>query len=661
MKRYAFVLITVLFALMPVRSALRADAPHYTVEDLGTFAGIVPTVTGINASGQVSGFVTLADHSTRAVRYTPGSGWQLPKELDIRSSAANAINASGDLAGQYTAPDGSMHAFRWRNGSNLEDIAPISGNNSQALGINDAGVVVGVSTDVSGFVAFVAAPGLPAQALPTMGGGFDFACGINNAGQITGSGFTSDFTQRAVRFEPGASALTPITSFIGDAGNSAACAIDGSGLVGGQADGPGGTMHGFRSGATLLNLTEVFGASTGSTESISEGVSVGSFQLVTSGPKHAFVHTDAKGSIDLNTVLDNGTGWVLNTASGVNASGQIVGTGTLNGTPAVFLLTKAGAEPDTTAPLISSFTASPNTVGPPNNATTPVQFSFSATDDIDPSPSCAVNSAVNTHGAPASYASVTGPLAATVVAAGGARYTFTLNCSDASGNASAATVDVVVPPDTTAPSILSLSASPSTIWPPTGLLVPVTLSVSATDDVDAAPVCTLNSISGTGATPYDYAITGPLSAKVRATSGRTYTLNVRCLDAAGNSSQAATAVVVPSDTSAPTITSISATPSAIWPPNGKWVDVRVTVTATDDVDASPNCTLQAITGGTGYDHVVTGALTANVRADRDNGGDRIYTLNVGCTDRAGNLTMGAAYVTVTKDNVGVAKALGKNK
>jgi uncharacterized membrane protein len=187
MKRYAFVLITVLFALMPVRSALRADAPHYTVEDLGTFAGIVPTVTGINASGQVSGFVTLADHSTRAVRYTPGSGWQLPKELDIRSSAANAINASGDLAGQYTAPDGSMHAFRWRNGSNLEDIAPISGNNSQALGINDAGVVVGVSTDVSGFVAFVAAPGLPAQALPTMGGGFDFACGINNAGQITGS------------------------------------------------------------------------------------------------------------------------------------------------------------------------------------------------------------------------------------------------------------------------------------------------------------------------------------------------------------------------------------------------------------------------------------------------------------------------------------------
>ena len=660
MKRYAFVLITVLFALMPVRSSLRADAPHYTVEDLGTFAGIVPTVTGINASGQVSGFVTLADHSTRAVRYTPGSGWQLPQGLDVRSSTANGINASGDLAGQYTTASGASHAFRWRDGSGVEDIAPISGTNSQGLAINDAGVVVGVSTDVSGFVAFSAAPGLPAQALPTLGGGFDFACGINNAGQITGSGFTSDMMQRAFRFDPGASTLTPITSFIGDAGNSAACAIDGSGLVGGQADAAGGAMHGFRSGATLLNLTEVFGTSTGSTEAISEGVSVGSFQFGPNGPNHAFVHTDAKGSIDLNTVLDNGTGWILKTANGVNASGKIVGTGTLNGAPAVFVLTRVESEPDTTAPLISSFTASPNSVAPPNGSTVPVQFSFNATDDIDPSPSCAVNTTVDTHGAPASYASVSGG-SGTVVAAGGARYTFTLNCSDASGNSSAATADVVVPPDTTAPSIVSLSATPSTIWQPTGLMVPVTLSVTATDDVDAAPVCTVNSITGTGATPYDYAITGPLSATVRATSGRTYTLSVRCLDKAGNSSQAATAVVVQADTTAPTITSISATPSSIWPPNGKWVDVRVTVTATDNVDASPNCALQAITGGANYDHVVTGPLAANVRADRDSGGDRIYTLNVGCTDRAGNLTMGAAYVTVTKDNVGVAKALGKNK
>ena len=83
MKRCAFTLITVLFALMPLRSALRADAPHYTVENLGAIDGVVPTVTGINASGQVSGFVETSA-GTRAVRYTPGTGWKFLKGLDAR-------------------------------------------------------------------------------------------------------------------------------------------------------------------------------------------------------------------------------------------------------------------------------------------------------------------------------------------------------------------------------------------------------------------------------------------------------------------------------------------------------------------------------------------------------------------------------------------------
>jgi len=659
MKRCAFALITVLFALMPLRSALRADAPHYTVENLGAIDGVVPTVTGINASGQVSGFVETSA-GTRAVRYTPGTGWKTLKGLDERFSVANGINASGDLVGYYTTAGNFTHAFRYRDGSGVEDIAPISDNFNQGFGINDDGVVVGVTMSPSGLVAFVA-PAVSSNQLPTFGGGFDWACGINNAGQITGFSYNQDGVQRAFRLEPGASELTPVTSLLGDAGNNTACAIDRNGLVGGQSDGVAGSMQAFRTGATLLNLTEVFNTPFGITESISEGVSVGSYDLQLNGPSRAFVHTEANGSIDLNTLLDNGTGWVLTSAKGVNASGQIVGQGTLNGSPAVFVLTKVDAPQDTTAPLISSFTASPNTVGPPNNATVPVQFFFSATDNSDPSPVCSVNPSVDTHGAPASYATVTGPQSASVRAAGGARYTFTLNCSDVSGNSSAAHVDVVVPADTTAPSILSLSASPSTLWPADGTMRPVTVSVSASDDVDAAPVCALSSISGTGATPYDYAITGPLSAKLRATGGRTYTLNVRCSDAAGNSSQAATAVVVPSDTTAPVITSISATPSAIWPPNGKFVDVKVSVSATDDVDGTATCSLHAITGGTNYDHVVSGPLSASVRADRDNGGDRIYTLNVGCTDRAGNLTMGAAYVTVTKDNTPVAKALGKNK
>ena len=231
-------------------------------------------------------------------------------------------------------------------------------------------------------------------------------------------------------------------------------------------------------------------------------------------------------------------------------------------------------------------------------------------------------------------------------------YSFTVSCADAAGNAVNGTVDVVVPPDTTAPVISSLSANPSTIWPPDGALVPVTLAVSATDDVDASPSCALTSIGGTSLSAGDHAITGPLSAKLRALGGRTYTLTVTCSDSARNQAAAAVAVFVPPDTTAPVISSVVATPGAIWPPNGKMVPVNVSVSATDDVDAAPQCSLNTIlsSGGGASDAVVTGPFSASVRAEKNGDGSvRAYLLVVACQDAAGNKSGGSAIVVVGKD------------
>lgn len=41
---------------------------------------------------------------------------------------------------------------------------------------------------------------------------------------------------------------------------------------------------------------------------------------------------------DLNTLIPSGSGWVLQTATGINDSGAIVGTGTLNGVQAAFFI-----------------------------------------------------------------------------------------------------------------------------------------------------------------------------------------------------------------------------------------------------------------------------------------------------------------------------------
>ena len=157
-------------------------------------------------------------------------------------------------------------------------------------------------------------------------------------------------------------------------------------------------------------------------------------------------------------------------------------------------------------------------------------------------------------------------------------------------------VNVTVPPDVTAPVIAALTATPSSVGPPNGAMVPVALSVSATDDVDDAPSCALAAITSAGAPAGDFAIAGPLSATVRAVGGRTYSLRVACSDAAGNSRDASVDVVVPPDTTAPVMTQLSASPDHIWPPNGKMEQVTLSMTAIDEVDSAPTCSLTSITG-----------------------------------------------------------------
>jgi probable HAF family extracellular repeat protein len=54
---------------------------------------------------------------------------------------------------------------------------------------------------------------------------------------------------------------------------------------------------------------------------------------------HPFVWTQKNGMRDLNALIPSGSGWVLNTATGINVWGQIVGSGVHNGQTHGFLLT----------------------------------------------------------------------------------------------------------------------------------------------------------------------------------------------------------------------------------------------------------------------------------------------------------------------------------
>jgi hypothetical protein len=299
---------------------------------------------------------------------------------------------------------------------------------------------------------------------------------------------------------------------------------------------------------------------------------------------------------------------------------------------------------DTTPPVITSVTATPSVLSPTKGQMASVKLSFDASDDSGAAPVCKLASVFGP-GTPGVDYLVTDAVTGSVRAIAGRTYTFVGFCVDGSNNVATKNVSVTVLPDRTAPVISSVTANPSSIAPADGRLVPVWVTIVATDDLDDAPVCSLTGISSsTPPATDDFSITGKTSALLRAVAGRTYTLTATCSDNAGNSSHASTAVVVQGDTSAPVISTFYATPDSIWPPNNKMVPVSFVLAASDNVDAAPSCRV-TVPPGMGADAVMTGPLAANVRTT--NG--VVYVFTVTCADRAGNVSTASAAVSITKD------------
>jgi len=136
----------------------------------------------------------------------------------------------------------------------------------------------------------------------------------------------------------------------------------------------------------------------------------------------------------------------------------------------------------------------------------------------------------------------------------------TLTCLATNGAGLSASVPVTIKIDTTPP-VATASANPSTLWPPNGKMVNVTVSGTVTDatsgvnpnSANFAVVDKYGSVRPSGnvllAANGTYSFTISLQASRLGTdqNGRTYTVTVTAQDNAGNQSSAATTVVVPHD------------------------------------------------------------------------------------------------------------------
>ncbi len=136
------------------------------------------------------------------------------------------------------------------------------------------------------------------------------------------------------------------------------------------------------------------------------------------------------------------------------------------------------------------------------------------------------------------------------------------------------------------------------------------------------------------------------------------TTNVSCTatDGGGNVS-ACTFKVTVNDVEGPVITSATASPDVLWPPNHRMVPVVVAATATDNCGSAPICQITSVSSnepvdglGDGHfvpDWILTGGQTVSLRAERAGlGGGRLYSVTDTCTDGSGNSSSAIVGVQV---------------
>lgn len=164
------------------------SAPVY----LASLGGWNSQAAGINTAGDIVGYSHVPDNSTMHATFWPAAG-HAPHDLGTLSggtySEAAAINTAGDIVG--LGEDGFMNtqAVLWPAVGRVPVVLQsLGGRYNRAYGISDNGDIVGMSQDANGYshaTLWPAAGRLPVD-LGTVGGTFGTASGINAAGDIVG-------------------------------------------------------------------------------------------------------------------------------------------------------------------------------------------------------------------------------------------------------------------------------------------------------------------------------------------------------------------------------------------------------------------------------------------------------------------------------------------
>jgi probable HAF family extracellular repeat protein len=315
---FALKICILLLAVVPL-----AAAPTYSLVNLGGMGGSSSDAFALNAFGAVAGTAFDRNEVSHGFAYQ-NSMQQLESDSDARG-----INAEGAVVGTSQGL-----ATVWTNGT-AERLGTLGGDDSNGIAINDFGYVTGASLRADGERhAFLAANGQLID-LGTLGGSWSAGYAINNAGRIAGASSTAAGAYHAFTWDE-ATGMRDLGTLGGR--ESRGFALNSAGAVAGAATLRSGQYRAalWATDGSVTNLGTLGGLCSYAYGLNDAGYVVG-YSYDGQGRSRAFVWADGM-LFDLNDLVQNAPGWSLTAAYGINAAGQIVGSGTFNGSNSAFLL-----------------------------------------------------------------------------------------------------------------------------------------------------------------------------------------------------------------------------------------------------------------------------------------------------------------------------------
>lgn len=321
---------------LPGTAAL-AD-PLYSLTLVG---GTGSAASDINNWGDVVGSAASGS-ATHGFAYLGGKYVDLGTLGGVNSNA-NGINDDRQVVGGSDNGSGQFHAYLYGSGG-MSDLGTLGGDRSEAFAINNHGTIVGDAGNgdpaTFGFGQAFSYSGGAMHALGTLPGGLGSnAYDINNHGLVGGSSYEGPFTVPEYPFH----AVTFSGGTVNDigappAGDSAIYGLNDYGLaVGGipTSSLPHGS-HAFlydHGTITDLGLLDPLEDDSIALDINNHGQIVGR-AAVSIDPDHygyhGFIWTGS-GLVDLNTLIDPTSGWVITDASGINDASQIAATACYGG------------------------------------------------------------------------------------------------------------------------------------------------------------------------------------------------------------------------------------------------------------------------------------------------------------------------------------------